>query len=98
MTDLCFILDVNIAWVGRALERRGFIVYMPRRDYPLEASDSQLLEYAISKNCIIVSTDKFFEDMPNSLYIPHKWLKRYNSWEIVTKIIKYASIKSRKRD
>lgn len=89
--ELCFIVDVNVAWMKRPLRRRGFLVYAPHEDYPPDASDNEILEYAEKTGCIVVSADKFFEGKKMAVYIPPSWEKKYNTWEIVTKVIKEAS-------
>jgi len=92
-SPVCFIVDVNIAWIAAPLRRRGFLVFEPYRDYPADADDSEILEYAVRTGCIVVSHDMFFLGKPNSVYVPHDWEKRYNSWDLVTKIVKLASKK-----
>ena len=92
--DLCFIVDSNIAWLKYPLKRRGFIVYAPVEDYPEGASDRELLEWASKLGCVVVSTDAYFSGKSNAVYVPHYWLQRYNSWDLVTKIIKTAALRS----
>jgi len=88
--DLCFIVDVNLAWLKYPLRRRGFIVYAPCEDYPETAEDIELLEWARRLGCYVVSSDKYFRDKDHAIYVPHWWNKKYNSWEIATKVIKMA--------
>ena len=93
--DLCFILDVNAAWLKYPLRKRGFLVFAPHEDYPPDTPDSELLEYARKNGCVVVSYDKFFMNKDRAIYIPPEWVRKYNSWELVSKIIKHASLKSR---
>jgi len=92
-SPVCFIIDVNVAWISKPLKRRGFLVFEPYKDFPETASDSELLEYAERTGCFVVSKDMYFQNRDRAVYVPHIWLHRYNSWEIVTKIVKEASRK-----
>jgi len=92
---LCIIVDVNLAWIAGPLRRRGFIVYAPGDDYPMDASDDELLEWALRTGCVVVSMDAFFRGKPCSVYVPPHWDRRYNSWDIVTRIVKLAALAGR---
>ena len=90
-SKLCFILDVNVAWLKWPLRRRGFLVYAPGEDFPEDAGDAELLEWAAKTGCIVVSMDRFFEGKPNAVFVRPEWEERYNSWDLTTKIVKLAS-------
>ena len=94
--SLCFVLDNNVGWLMHPLWRRGFLVFAPPKDFPDDISDEELLDMARRLGCFVVSTDRFFEGEERAVYIPHRWLKRYNSWEITTKVIKIAAEKARR--
>ena len=94
MTRLCFVLDQNVAWMKRPLRRRGFLVFAPGEDFPDDVDDYELLLYAERTGCVVVSTDRFFKGKPMAVYIPLEWTgrrSRYNSWDLVTKVVKLAA-------
>ena len=90
-SGLCFIVDVNVAWLKWPLRRRGFLVYAPGEDYPLEAGDHELLEWAARTGCVVVSMDRFFEGKPGAVYVEPGWERRLNSWDLPTRVIKHAA-------
>lgn len=89
----CFIIDKNIAWIEEPLRRRGFKVYSPKRGLPNTSSDLELLEWARKLGCYVVSHDNRFKDVDQAIHVPIEWNERYNSWELVTRIIKTAALK-----
>lgn len=88
---LCFIVDQSIAWLKYPLRRRGFIVFAPGEDFPIDAGHAELLEYARRTGCVVVSHARFFEGEDAAVYVPLRWDRRYNSWDLVTKIVKLAA-------
>jgi len=94
---LCFILDNNISWLKYPLVRRGFTVFAPPKDFQSDAQDQEILDMAERTGCVVVSTDVYFMDKPMAVYVPHRWIRRYNSWDLVTKIVKLAATMVRKR-
>ena len=91
MTRLCFVVDQNIAWLKHPLRRRGFLVYAPGEDFPEDIDDAGLLGIAEETGCVVVSRDRYFENEPRAVYVPHTWLRRYNSWDLTTKVVKLAA-------
>ena len=85
-SSLCFVVDNNIGWVAKPLVRRGFRVIQIVRGIP----DYMILQLALRTGCIVITRDRDFIGKPQSFVVPSWWFEKYNSWEIVTKIIKYA--------
>lgn len=84
----CFVLDYGVPKsIKRGLERRGFKVYssmlwiIPIHWNPLKT--------AKRKGCFLVTLDKRLAGLEGVIYIPPDWA-RYNTWELVTKIVKQA--------
>ena len=93
---LCFIVDVNVAKLARPLRRRGFLVFEPYRDYPADASDTELAEWALKTGCVLVTADQGLYSLARRLgacvvHLPHRFLYTRNSWEHVTKTVKLAA-------
>ena len=78
------------------MRRRGFTVLAPGEDFPEDAGDRELLDMAVETCCVVVSTDRYFMGEPLAVYVPHRWLERYNSWELVTKIVGAAAVEARR--
>jgi predicted nuclease of predicted toxin-antitoxin system len=55
---------------------------------PLGLPDFMIAKIAEKENCVIVTLDGDFYGYENALVIPRWWVERYNSWDIVTKVIK----------
>jgi len=94
---LCFLVDENVAWLAGPLERRGFRVLRPGRDYPRGASDGYLCWLARSLGCVVVSSDPYFAGAGCGVHLSHRLLWRRNSWEIVTVVVKLAALAGRGR-
>ncbi len=83
----CFVLDYGLSKLKKGLERRGFKVYsavlwfIPIISNPLKT--------ARRKGCFLVTLDHRLRGAEGAIYIPPEW-SRYNTWELVTKIVKEA--------
>ena len=90
-TEPCLLLDANIPnYVYYGLKKRGFRVIAVGRDITHRLPDQYILKIAKQRNCVIITKDHDFDGKPNTVYIPHHWFEKYNSWEIVTKIVKHV--------
>jgi hypothetical protein len=77
-----------VAFLKWGLRRRGFQVIAPGEGYPPGSPDWLVSRIAEATGCPIVTLDRDFEGDPRAVVIPHAWLERYNSWELVTKVVK----------
>lgn len=78
MSSLCFIVDQSIAWIGWPLTRRGFLVFRSYYDYPMDADDTEIVEWARKTGCVIVTNDKYLavlacREGARAVWIPPHW-------------------------
>ena len=81
-------VDNSIAWLKYPLMRRGFKVIYFKVGIP----DHYIVKIATINNCIVITRDRDFLKYRNVVYIPEEWIKKYNSWDLTTKVIKEASL------
>lgn len=88
-SEPCLLIDANIPnYVVYGLRRRGFRVVAVGRDVTHRLPDRYIAELAQRNGCVIVTKDHDFDGERNAVYVPQEWFEKYNSWEIVTKIVK----------
>ena len=83
----CLVVDASIPTrVARGLRRRGYRVIVVGIDITPKLPDRLITKLAERNRCVIITKDKGFAGKL-AVVVPQEWFIRYNTWEIVTKIV-----------